>query len=407
MVRATDATDDARPLPVPFTLPDETIEADVTDGRGALQAVLDASPDRREPLCRHHGRAGMEHPCGSCALQHWNEDAYRSWKRGLLVSALKREAIEADVDPLVPCAPGTRRRLVLAARRTANGLVLGFNALRSDHIVDMGECPVARPELVAALPDIRAVLARLLAPSARARVTLLLSETGIDLRVDADGASPGGVPSLPESVVRLSWGDEVLLEQQPPVLRFGTVAVTPPPGAFVQAVREAEQTMADLVTTHLAPATRALDLFAGSGTFALRLAAKTPVHAVEGEAAPLEALDRAWRRAKGMRAVSVERRDLERRPIMANVIDGTDRPDARPFDAAVIDPPRAGAEAQTRQLTRSSVRRVAMVSCNPVTLARDLAIMLDGTGFRLDRIVPIDQFVFTPHLEVVALLGRD
>ena len=407
MARTEERASDARLVPVPFTLPAETVDADVADARGTLQAVLDASPERREPLCRHHGRAELDHPCGSCALQHWRTEPYRAWKRGLLVSALERAGLEAEVDPLVPCPTGARRRLVLAARRTDDGVVLGFNTLRSDRIVDMAECSVAQPELVAALPHLRAILPDLIPSSARARITLLLTETGIDMRVDAETSAPHAMPSLPKTIVRLSWGDEVLLERSVPVLQFGSVAVTPPPGGFVQAVAEAEQAMADLVTAHLSSTSRALDLFAGSGTFALRLAATMSVHAVEGEAAPLRALDRAWRGGQRLRHVTTERRDLMRRPLMANEIDGTDRPGAKPFDAAVIDPPRAGAEAQSRQLARSGARRVAMVSCNPVTLARDLAIMLDGTGFRLDRVVPIDQFVFTPHLEAVALLRRD
>ena len=399
---------DGEAIHVAFGLPGERVTAEVSGRRGVAATIETPSTQRREPRCRHHGGPGRDAACGSCALQHWTHDAYAQWKRGLLVSALSREGLEVAVDPLVPCAWGARRRLVLSARATAGGVLLGFNEARSERIVDMAECPVAHPVLVTHLGPVRELLSRLLAPAARARVSMLLTETGIDLRIDPEtaGAPPLAPASLPGDVVRVSWGEEVLLESAAPRLDFGAVAVSPPPGAFVQAVEAAERAMADLVTDHLADCRHVADLYAGSGTFSLRLASRSSVHAVEGEAAPLAALDRAWRNGSRLRAVTTERRDLVRRPLLAAELDGRDGPGSKPFDGIVLDPPRAGAERQVREIAASRTPRVAMVSCNPVTLARDLAI-LSGGGYRPVRCVPIDQFLYTPHLEAVCLLTRE
>ena len=395
---------------VPFSLPGERVAAAVAGRVGTLLSVEEASGERRDPHCVHHGRPGDAPACGACALQHWERGPYEAWKRGLLTGALERAGIEAAVDPLLVCPPASRRRLVLSARRTEGGVLLGFNAARSERVVDMRECHVAVPEIVTALPHLRMMLARMLPPGGRARVSVLAAENGLDVRVDADGDLAPVPP--PPAVIRLSLGDETVHEREAPRLMFDEVAVTPPPGAFVQAVGEAERAMADLVTGHLAGCRAVADLFAGSGTFALRLARSASVHAVEGEAAPLAALDRAWRNGSRLRAVTTERRDLYRRPLPTTELTGRDRPrggrgggrgGAARFDGLVLDPPRAGAERQVREIAGSGIPRIAAVSCNPLTLARDLRILVDG-GYRVDCVVPVDQFAFTAHLEAVALL---
>lgn len=393
---------------IPFTLPGERVDAQLVGERGRALRIEQPAGARREPLCTHHGRASEVDPaCGACALQHWTPEPYRAWKRELLVRALQRAGIDAEVDPLVASEPGTRRRLVLAARRTEAGVVLGFNAHRTDRIVDMRECPVALPVIVDALPALRDLLREALAPGARAKVSVLATETGLDVAIEGDGVAEVVAARFGQgSIVRVSANGEVLHERAAPVLRFGATAITPPPGAFVQAVAMAEDAMASLVCEHLRGARRVADLFCGSGAFALRLAQRSAVHAVETFAAPLAALDRAWRGGEGLRTVTIERRDLERRPLQPAELEGRDGPRSKPYDGLVFDPPRAGAEAQCEALARAHVPRVAAVSCNPQTLARDLAILVGG-GYRIERLVPIDQFLFTPHLEVVALLSRD
>jgi 23S rRNA (uracil1939-C5)-methyltransferase len=181
------------------------------------------------------------------------------------------------------------------------------------------------------------------------------------------------------------------------MVEFGGVQVSPPPGGFTQATKPAEEAMAELVTAHAGKAKRIADLFAGAGTFSLRLARIGRVHAVEAEAKTLAALDHAARNTQGLKPVTVEKRDLFRRPLMTQ--------EFKPYDVVVFDPPRAGAEFQCQELARSGVKKIVAVSCNPLTLARDLAILVEG-GYRITGVTPIDQFLWTSHVEVVATLEK-
>jgi 23S rRNA (uracil1939-C5)-methyltransferase len=234
-------------------------------------------------------------------------------------------------------------------------------------------------------------------------MTVTVTASGLDIAVhDAGklGDHQRRIASnfvMAEGLARLSVDGEIVVEPKKPVVQFGPVAVAVPPGAFLQATEAAEQTMASLVGQHLSRARKVADLFAGCGSFALRLAAKSEVHAVEGDAPALAALDRAYRFASGLKRVTSERRDLFRRPLTFKELSA--------FDGLVFDPPRAGAEDQSKQIARSDVPLVAAVSCNPVTLARDLRILIDG-GYTLKSVTPIDQFLWSPHVEAVALLEK-
>ena len=391
------ARSESGPVYIRYALPGETVTAARQKDRADLIAVVKRSPQRVEPPCRHFGT------CGGCALQHLDMDAYNAWKRAKVVDALKGAGIEAPVAPIVPCVPGTRRRVTFAGRRTAAGMLLGYHEALSHQIVDIAECPIARPEIVAKLDELRGLAAILAAGPAPFRMTVTTTASGLDIACEETGRLPDAARLAAIDFVRragfarLSVGGETVVATRPPVVMFGTIAVEPPPGAFLQATAEAEDAMATLVTGHLAGAKRTADLFSGSGTFALRLAARAAVHAVESDAASLAALDRAARFAGGLRQVTTERRDLFRRPLLARELER--------FDGLVFDPPRAGAEDQSKQIARSAVPRVAAVSCNPVTLARDLAILIAG-GFRVASVTPIDQFLWSGHVEAVALLEK-
>lgn len=380
---------------IPFTLPGETVTAARERDRATLMAVLEASPLRIEPACRHFTE------CGGCAVQHLQADAYRQWKRDKVVHALK--GIAGDVGALVPCAPHTRRRVVLAARRADTGMLLGFHRHLSPEIIPIEECPISLPEIVAALDRLRSVADLVCATTKSFRMAVTVTGSGLDVAVYESGKLGENQRRVASNFVmangfaRLSIDDEIVIEPKKPVVMFGTVAVAVPPGAFLQATEAAEQTMADLVGGHLKRAKKVADLFAGCGSFALRLAAKSEVHAVEGDAAALSALDRGSRFATGLKRVTGERRDLFRRPLTFKELNA--------FDGVVFDPPRAGAEDQSKQIARSDVPFVAAVSCNPVTLARDLRILMDG-GYVLKSVTPIDQFLWSPHVEAVALLEK-
>ncbi|MBL8580684.1 MAG: class I SAM-dependent RNA methyltransferase [Rhizobiaceae bacterium] len=383
---------------IPYALPGETVTAAVERDRGTLIAVLDPSPQRSEPACRHFGT------CGGCALQHWERDAYQEWKRGLVGMALQSRGIGADIAPLVPCAPHTRRRAAFSTRRSSGGMVLGFNRAQSSDIVPLEECPVLLPQIAERLPMLRKLAGivcscgdkpfRMLVTATASGLDVAVSDQG---RLDENARRLASSFALAEDLARVSADGEIVIEPHKPMIDFGGVGVSPPPGAFLQATAAAEQAMVELVLAHLSPAKRVADLFSGCGSFALRLARKAEVHAVESDAAALAALDRGFRFAGGLRKVTHERRDLFRRPLTAKELTA--------FGGVVFDPPRAGAEEQATQIARSEVPLVAAVSCNPATLARDLRIIVDG-GYRLKSVTPIDQFLWSPHVEAVALLEK-
>ncbi|RWM13677.1 MAG: class I SAM-dependent RNA methyltransferase [Mesorhizobium sp.] len=382
---------------IPFTLPGETVTAARQKDRATLMSVLEASPLRVDPACRHF----IE--CGGCALQHFEAEAYRQWKRERVVQALKAKGIACEIDALVPCAPHSRRRVTFSARRTEAGMLLGFVRALSSEIIRIEECPISLPAIVSALDKLRALASLVCATPKAFHMTVTVTASGLDIAVHEAGKlgdHQRRIASnfvMAEGLARLSIDGEIVVEPKKPVVQFGPVAVSVPPGAFLQATEAAEQAMAGLVGQHLSRAKKVADLFAGCGSFALRLAARSEVHAVEGDAPALAALDRAFRFAGGLKQVTSERRDLFRRPLTFKELNA--------FDGLVFDPPRVGAEDQSKQIARSDVPMVAAVSCNPATLARDLRILLDG-GYTLKSVTPIDQFLWSPHVEAVALLEK-
>jgi 23S rRNA (uracil1939-C5)-methyltransferase len=392
------------PIYVPFTLPGESVAIARVKSQGTLMSVASASPDRQEPHCRHFGPHGVNGACGGCTLQHYADARYRAFKRQLVVDALRSKGLTPEVDDIVAAHPGERRRVVFAARKTEKDMLIGFNQAESHHIVAIEECPIASAGIMARLPAIKTIAAAMAVNAEAFRISVLETQTGLDLAVD-------GIKSLSDKqrrstietvlslrgIARVSLNGEILVEPVKPMIDFGGVQVAPPPGAFTQATKQAEDAMAELVAGHVGKAKRIADLFAGSGTFSLRLAQIGRVQAVESEEKPLAALDQAARTTQGLKPVSIECRDLFRRPLMTQEL--------KVYDAVVFDPPRAGAEFQSKELARSQVKKIVAVSCNPLTLARDLAILVEG-GYRITRVTPIDQFLWTSHVEVVAALEK-
>jgi 23S rRNA (uracil1939-C5)-methyltransferase len=390
------------PVYVPHALPGETVAIARNGSHGTLLSTAISSPDRVAPLCRHFDPD--RDACGGCSLQHLAEQPYTDFKRDLVVEALRSKGLTPHVEPLVTCDLGQRRRTVFSARRTDKGLLLGFNRAETNHIVSVEECPVAAPAIMAQLDALRSIATALTGGSESFRLTVLETLAGLD--VAAEGVKPldekrrrAAIETVMRlsAIARVSVNGEILIEPRKPLVDFGGVLAAPPPGAFMQATKEAEDAMAALVLAHVGKAKRVLDLFAGSGTFALRVARTARVHAVEGEDKPLKALDLAARTTQGLKPVTVEKRDLFRRPLTAQEL--------KVYDAVVFDPPRAGAEAQVRELARAGVKKVAAVSCNPLTLARDLRLLVDQ-GYEIRSVIPVDQFLWSPHVEAVALLQR-
>jgi 23S rRNA (uracil1939-C5)-methyltransferase len=392
------AEHDGRKVFVPLALPGETVKAEIAGDRARVLELLETTPGRMGPRCSHYGE------CGGCSLQHMPEAEYLEFKRRQVVSALSFQRIDVAVEPVVTIAPRTRRRAVFAAARAGKSIVVGFHGRRSHHIVPIRDCAVVTPGVLALLPKLEQLAAVAAAPKDALTITVTETATGFDVALTgvAKGFPADARVKLTQiagglGIARLSVNGEVALEQTAPVIRAGAAHLTPPPGGFLQACEPSEAAMLKLVQEAVGDARRVVDLFSGSGTFSLPLASNATVHAVESDEAALAALDKAARRAAGLKPVTIEKRDLFRRPLIKDEL--------KRFDAAVIDPPRAGAEAQTRQLAGSAMKRVAMVSCSAGTFARDLRLMIDG-GWRVKRVTPIDQFLWSPHIEIVAALSR-
>jgi 23S rRNA (uracil1939-C5)-methyltransferase len=397
---------------VPYTVPGDRVRARLSAGDGegvAGRAVewLTRGEGRAEPPCRHFGE------CGGCALQHLAGDFYAAWKRSLVETALRRRGFEAPpVAPLVTAAPATRRRADFAAVRRKDDVLLGFHARASHRVVDLAECPVMEPPIAALLPPLRELLFALLRPSDKAGVTITATDSGLDVVLESPIAlGAGGRERLAafaqaQDLARLSRrhpnarGAETVVERRPARMSFGGVPVDLPAGAFLQATRAGEATLTAFVLDAMGDAPRVADLFSGCGTFSFPLAARrgvaASVHAVDGTEPAVAALARAAQQARLGRVTTLVR-DLARRPL-------NDQELAR-FDAVVFDPPRAGAREQAEALALSRVPVVVAVSCNPATFARDARILVDG-GYRLEWVKPVDQFLWSPHVELVARFAR-
>lgn len=386
---------------VPLTAPGDRARVAVREkGRGELIELLSPGPARTAPPCRHFGR------CGGCALQHLDPGLIAAWKRDLVASSLERAGIDPSMVQLtISIPPGTRRRATLAAKRWASGVVLGFAERRSHRLVDLAECPVLAPALVRLIAPLRLALTDLLQPNEAADIALTDTETGLDLVLIRQRAltlsDRERLAALAETcdLARLSWRSSMTRPAEPvaarrtPVVRLGVQLVTLPPGGFLQPSADGEQRLIDLVLSGLAGASgRYADLFSGSGTFALPLSARGTVTAYDGDQEAIASLA-----ATQHQALSAERRDLFRDPLTPAELAG--------FGAAVLDPPRAGAKAQCKSLAASVVPTIAYVSCNPTTFARDASILTEG-GYRLVQATPVDQFTWSPHVELVGVFQR-
>jgi 23S rRNA (uracil1939-C5)-methyltransferase len=385
------------PVYVPFTLPGERVTGEVSGARARLLAIETPSRSRVEPPCPHFGI------CGGCDLQHAETSLYRSFKRDLVIAALKSRGIEAEVSPLVVVPPASRRRAVFSGLRESNRIAFGFFEALSNRIVPIETCLVVVPEIERRLKDLRSLALIVADRRGPMRMVVTASDVGFDIALSDTAKATEALRqsivafALRQDFARVTLDGETVVETRRPSIDVARITVPLPPGGFLQASAEAEEAMASLVTRHLAGSKAVADLFSGIGTFALRLARSSAVHAVETDASALASLDAGRRKAQGLKPVTTERRDLFRRPMTAKELSR--------YEGVVFDPPRAGAEAQCHELALSKVRRVAAVSCNPATLARDLRILIDG-GFRLLSVTPIDQFVWSHHVEAVALLER-
>jgi 23S rRNA (uracil1939-C5)-methyltransferase len=386
------------PLFVPFTLPGELVkvESRTGDGHAEALAILEPSPERVAPSCQYFGT------CGGCALQHMEAQAYLAWKRERVVAALASRGLEAPVEEVRAVPLASRRRAAFALGRGADGLAFGYRAARSHAIVDIAACPVLSPGIAERLPKLKSALAPLLGGKREARIIVTEAEQGLDVVVEGRHSSPALFARLATAgasfgAARITLDGESLALRDTPTVALSGVEVSLPPGAFLQASRESEEVLAGLVKESVGRAKHVADLFAGVGTFTFALAGSAAVDAFEEDEEAIASLADAARATPKLKPVRTHSRDVFRVPLTAREL-------AR-YDAVVLDPPRAGAKAQAEALAASKVPKIVMVSCNPGTCARDLRILVDG-GYRITRVVPVDQFLFSPHIELVAELER-
>lgn len=384
--------DDGRTL-LPRVLPGEEIEVAQDGG----VRIITPSADRVAAPCRHFKT------CGGCAMQHATDAFVENWKLEIVQKALTAQRIDTTYRDVLTSPANSRRRAKIAGKRTKSGAMLGFHAKGTHNLIATPDCQLLTPGIIDAFPVLEKLV--VIAASRKAEIALTVTETlaGLDIFVDTE------TPLTPElrqtlasfaqdhKIARIVWPDEPVVTMNPPQQFFGNTRVTPPSGAFLQATKHGEASLLGAVDEITAGAKRIVDLFAGCGTFTLPLSARAEIHAVEGEAEMIAALDRGWREGRELKRVTSEVRDLFRRPLEPDEL--------RKFDAAVIDPPRAGAEAQIATVCASDINTIAMVSCNPATFARD-AVQLEKAGFTLHWVQVVDQFRWSPHVEVVGNFTR-
>lgn len=385
------------PVFVPQMMPGEVVEGDLQGDHLANARIITPSPDRIRPPCAH------ARTCGGCMMQHAANGFVADWKLEIVKGALAGQGLAAEFRPIITSPPGSRRRATLAARRTKGGALIGFHARASDTLVSVPNCQLLRPDLIATFPALDALVRIGGSRSAEMALTVTASLSGPDVVVTggkpADSTTQMELARLAEAhgLARLTWNGETVALRTMPMQRFGRALVAPPPGAFLQATAEGERALLQSVALAIGAARKITDLFAGVGTFSLPLAERAEVHAVESLPAMLAALEKGARTAEGLRRITTETRDLFRRPLEPDEFKGV--------EAVVIDPPRAGAEAQSHTLAAAKMPVIASVSCNPVTFARDARILVNA-GYTLDWLQVVDQFRWSPHVELVARFSR-
>ncbi|WP_438954868.1 class I SAM-dependent RNA methyltransferase [Cognatiyoonia sp.] len=374
-------------------LPGELIEL----GDDGAVRIIEPVAHRVKPPCRHFKS------CGGCSVMHASDDLVREWKTGIVRAALDAHGIGAEFRPIHTSPPNSRRRAKFSGRRTKKGALVGFHAMASATVVKVPDCSVLVEPLKAVIPALEDLTILAASRKSEAQFTVIASEAGPDVWVETDKPLDAQLQvtlanlAQKHKLARLAWNDEVVVTLAKPVVTFGSAQVTPPPGAFLQATKDAEDVLVDVVSEVVTGVASVVDLFSGCGTFTFPLAQIAEVHAVEGSGELIAALDDGFRQTQGIKRVTTGVRDLFRRPLEPDELNR--------FDAAVIDPPRTGAEQQIQTLIKSSIAKIAMVSCNPVTFARDAKGLIDG-GFKLNWVMPVDQFRWSAHVELVASFSK-
>ncbi len=393
---------------VPYTAPGDVVSVQNAEQRGtgiAAEATefFTKSELHAPAQCKHYGT------CGGCSVQHLQDEFVENWKSELITSALKTKELPVPEIKAVETSPiHSRRRVEFVAAKRKKGVMIGYHRPKSHQIFDVGECPLLLPELVALIKPLRTLLPELLARNSQARLTLTMTNNGVDLVIatahslDLEGREKLARFAQDHKLCRLTWNDDVekLQDQiaavKPAVITVGDVETQLPAGGFLQATEHGQETLVRLVCAELGAKEKVVDLFAGCGTFSLPAAKHArEVLAVEGNEYHTDNMKIAANRQ--MLPLQTETRDLFRRPLLAD--------EFKPFDTVIIDPPRAGAKAQVEEIARSKITKVLAISCNPKSFARDAEVLIDY-GFKMGPITPVDQFRWSNHVELFTTFTR-
>lgn len=385
------------PVYIPFTLPGEVVEGDLSGNRIPKPRINKPSKNRVKAPCPHFKT------CGGCSMQHASDAFLADWKTDVVRNALAAHNLSSTFRPIITSPAQSRRRATFSAQRTKKGVLIGFHGRASDTVVAIPTCKLLHPDIMATMPAMEALTKIGASRKASISISVTQSVSGSDVSVtdakQADGPMMVELGALVEQfrLSRLSWNGEIVAIRSIPVLSFDGISVSPPVGAFLQATVAGQVSLTNAVIEAVADAKYIVDLFAGCGTFSLPLAKQATVLAIEGDAALLDALSAAWRLGDGLKTLTTGKRDLFRNPMLAE--------DLKKVEAIVIDPPRAGAKAQCEAVAEANIPRIAFVSCNPVTFARDAKLLVNA-GYTIEWVQVIDQFRWSSHVEMVALLTK-
>ncbi|MBN9412408.1 MAG: class I SAM-dependent RNA methyltransferase [Candidatus Paracaedimonas acanthamoebae] len=390
-------------LIVPYSLPGEKVEIEKVQDRWCVKKIEEVSSERIAPPCPYY------ETCGGCVLQHMSSSAYADYKMKRLSQAMERHGVlRSSMDPLVILEPHLRRRAIFHALKTASETLIGYYQVGSHHLVDIANCLLLRPEINDLVVPLKRLLGNILKPKEKADIFLTFTKTGIDFLLKVKGNEPLDLLSIEalktfayeHSLARISFENDQegwpIIALKTPQIQFGFSMVEVSADGFLQTSTEADQLLTSLVLEGLPDESgKVADLFCGRGTFTLPLSETRKVDAYEMDGKALKALTQAVKTQQ--LPIQTYARNLFSDPLTPEHLDS--------YQSVVLNPPRQGAAAQAKMLALSKVSHVVMISCNPDTFARDVSFLQKG-GFRLEKLTPVDQFLWSPHVEIVAHLRR-
>jgi 23S rRNA (uracil1939-C5)-methyltransferase len=378
---------------VPRALPGEEIAL----GKENKFKIILPSKDRITPVCAHYKG------CGGCSMQHATQSFIKDWKSNVIKSCLSARGLETIIKPILTSKTNSRRRVTLHGMKTKKSVTVGFFKRNTHELISTPSCELVNPEILSAFSLFEEITLIGATRKSIIEISVTVSKEGLDLNIlngkKLDNQSIMKITGLCErfNIARITWNEDLLANFLNPTIVFQGIAITPPPNAFLQATEQGQEILITNAMLSVFDSDKVIDLFSGCGTFTLPAAKRSEVLAIDKTKSMLTAIDQAWRETTGLKKVTSRSQDLFKEPVGKEELNS--------FDAAIIDPPRVGAEAQSHELAKSHIKRISSVSCNPRTFSRDAKILVDS-GFKLDWVQPIDQFLWSSHIELVAQFSR-